>query len=710
MKSRTVFIIAAALALMAAGCPGTRQSAAPASGSRPATAATPKPAASSQPATPSQPATKGDSPIFVDHASTVPAKIGTVPPGGAAKDASAGALFKLPSGPSFGEASSSPATQTPTATAKKASPPAAAAPAAKPAYTLPAKGPAVPPPGPPAEPGRPLSELALARITPNPAISQQHNPLREGGALVPLTPIEAGPTPTPVGPVPVPAAPAPAASPPAAPAVGSDKEPFDPIAVNGPYFVGWEKPKLALVISGRLEGYFEPCGCAGLDRMNGGLARRDSFVKSLHQQGWPLVLVDVGGLAKGTQPQATRKFQIMLDGFKKMGVEGAHRTGYDAIGLGVPELALDASLLLMETPGPFVSANAAPESIDHYRIIERAGKKVLITGVLGKSYQKEVRTPGAVMDDPELKIAEVLAEVKKKNLQPDYCILLAYASMDESKTLAGKFPEFYFVVTAGGQPTPPKTLDPIAGIKPLLVEVGEKGMTVIVIGLYDNPRQPWLYQRVTLDSRFKGSPAMRELMKAYQEMLKSGDSVDYDGLALRPIPYPNKQLLGEFAGSRACKDCHEESYRIWKKSVDADTGHSKAFATLLKKTDPPRNFDPECLCCHVTGWHSQLSVPYQGGYYSEAKTPHLENVGCETCHGPGGNHVKAENGDTAALKVLLKTDDGGVKKLLKEALHVTKEEADKNQNSPTYCRSCHDGDNSPAFDFKKYWPKVEHYE
>ena len=54
--------------------------------------------------------------------------------------------------------------------------------------------------------------------------------------------------------------------------------PFDPIKENGPIFVDWPKPKLALVITGNQEGYLEPCGCAGLDRMKGGMSRRYSLL------------------------------------------------------------------------------------------------------------------------------------------------------------------------------------------------------------------------------------------------------------------------------------------------------------------------------------------------------------------------------------------------------------------------------------------------
>ena len=56
--------------------------------------------------------------------------------------------------------------------------------------------------------------------------------------------------------------------------------PFDPIKENGPIFDGWPKPKLAMVITGMEDGYIEPCGCAGLDRMKGGMGRRCTLLPS----------------------------------------------------------------------------------------------------------------------------------------------------------------------------------------------------------------------------------------------------------------------------------------------------------------------------------------------------------------------------------------------------------------------------------------------
>jgi hypothetical protein len=121
--------------------------------------------------------------------------------------------------------------------------------------------------------------------------------------------------------------------------------------------------------------------------------------------------------------------------------------------------------------------------------------------------------------------------------------------------------------------------------------------------------------------------------------------------------------------------------------------------------NPPRQYDPECLSCHVTGWEAQKFFPWAGGYVSVEKTPELAGNGCENCHGPGSNHVAAEQQDVKAseadleryrseMRLSLKTDD--------DRRHVI-----------DICLKCHDIDNSVNFKggdaFDTYWPKVEHH-
>jgi len=488
------------------------------------------------------------------------------------------------------------------------------------------------------------------------------------------------------------------------------RPPFDAVTVNGPIFnvdgapgQSWPKPKLALLITGRQEGYFEPCGCAGLDRMKGGMDRRDKLLRMLRDTWkWPCLAFDVGGLAKGRGRQAELKFQAMVSALRDM--------NYSAIGLGVSDLHLPADFLLSFTasnpgqpPSPFVSANVGLIKFDRdwlqpYRVLEAAGMKIAVTGVLGKSYQKELKDPEILLADPVEALTPLVPLLKEQ--KPDHMVLLAFASMEESETLGKQFPQFDVVVTAGGAAGVPKGTNgrapTIKGTDTLLIEVGEKTEDAIVLGFY-NDSQP-RYQRVPLDSRFdskraEADPAplsvMQQFMANYQDGLKA---VGFEGLGLRPSPYPKQELLGRFVGSEQCKTCHEGSYDKWKK-----TPHSRAYQTLVK-LPVPRVFDPECISCHVIGWDTQNFFPYQSGYRSFAATPNLINVGCESCHGPGERHIAAENGTDEALKTTIE-----------RLITVSKEDA-QGDNHPHRCQNCHDVDNSPEFNFKTYFPKIEHHD
>jgi hypothetical protein len=278
-------------------------------------------------------------------------------------------------------------------------------------------------------------------------------------------------------------------------------------------------------------------------------------------------------------------------------------------------------------------------------------------------------------------LTEVLPSLKEEG---DLLILLAHATKDESMELARKFPDIDVVVTADGTPEPPPDFERIDGAEAILVEVGEKGTHATVLGFYDDPKDP-RYQVVPLDSRFENAEVVIELMRAYQDQLKD---LGLSGLGVKEGPNTQKELLGKYVGTEECKSCHEESYRVWKKG-----GHAKAWKTLVE-LDPPRDFDPECIACHVVGWDPQHYFPYESGFLSEEETPHLIDVGCESCHGPGEKHVEAEMGADFELQ-----------EKLQKAMVVTKEESEKRQ-----CYTCHDLENSPDFDFKTYWPKIEHIE
>jgi hypothetical protein len=306
--------------------------------------------------------------------------------------------------------------------------------------------------------------------------------------------------------------------------------------------------------------------------------------------------------------------------------------------------------------------------------------------VLGKSFEEQVHNDEIVVRPAAEALREVLPELKNCDVR----VLLAHASRAECAELARKFPEFSMVVTAEDVDEPKAQPDTIEGTKTKLIEVGHKGMYVVVVGFFNDPKDPVRFQRVALDARFPNTPEMQRLMVTYQDQLQQ---LGWDGLGIRSVPHPRSrqagELGGQFVGSAKCKDCHQEAYDVW-----ANSKHAHATETLEHAT-PPRQFDAECVSCHVVGWSPQDYFPYTTGYESLDKTPHLVGNGCENCHGPGGAHVAAEEGENVEVEA----------ETLRKQMHLTWDAAKTDM-----CVKCHDLDNSPEFskNVDHYWSEIAH--
>lgn len=99
------------------------------------------------------------------------------------------------------------------------------------------------------------------------------------------------------------------------------------------------------------------------------------------------------------------------------------------------------------------------------------------------------------------------------------------------------------------------------------------------------------------------------------------------GVRADPVLPGNGEDQPVYVGWDKCKRCHAslvEAYSGFKRS--------RNFRILEMRE---RQHDQQCLPCHTTGYGEP------GGFVSVDKTPHLTNVQCEVCHGPGSLHIKA---------------------------------------------------------------------
>jgi len=83
-------------------------------------------------------------------------------------------------------------------------------------------------------------------------------------------------------------------------------------------------------------------------------------------------------------------------------------------------------------------------------------------------------------------------------------------------------------------------------------------------------------------------------------------------------------LPGNYIGVRYCRACHDAEYQDWLR-----TPHSIAALRLKEAGVHP----PECNECHFTG------VGQPGGFQGVGHG-HMAGVQCESCHGPGGGHLR----------------------------------------------------------------------
>jgi 2',3'-cyclic-nucleotide 2'-phosphodiesterase (5'-nucleotidase family) len=166
----------------------------------------------------------------------------------------------------------------------------------------------------------------------------------------------------------------------------------------------------------------------------------------------------------------------------------------------------------------------------------------------------------------------------------------------------------------------------------------------------------------TLGPEVAEKAEIQEVMKAFEEShnarLRQLDKEEAAKGAARVL----EESPDRYVGNDVCGRCHQAQLTQWK-----GTGHAKAWQTLV---DAGKDTQPECISCHVVG----LGKP--GGFSSAGATPGFTNVGCESCHGMGTQHVAWP--------------------------------AQKAKVAEAACRGCHNAAQDPDFDFAKALAKVAH--
>lgn len=157
--------------------------------------------------------------------------------------------------------------------------------------------------------------------------------------------------------------------------------------------------------------------------------------------------------------------------------------------------------------------------------------------------------------------------------------------------------------------------------------------------------------------------AEREAAARVTDPARGGPPVDSRANPLPPFLGVDRRSA-TYVGTEACGGCHPAERSVWQ-----DSAHAHAIDTLVAHQAA---YNPDCLRCHVTG------MGHPGGYVNAASQA-LAQVGCESCHGPGSDHIQHRTPGYGDLPL-----------------------------AASACVACHTEDNSPDFRFEIYWPKVAH--
>ncbi len=411
---------------------------------------------------------------------------------------------------------------------------------------------------------------------------------------------------------------------------------------------------LHIVVSGDTAGWITPCGCTA--NQSGGLERRASLIKTFGPID-RVVYLDVGGSAAGKSEYQQVKLKSILQGDQLMGLEvhniGAPETQLSPESLvGIGKLArtqwLSANLQMVGADGPTQNAIAS------HRVVVRQGARILVIGVIDPSL---VKNPSWKARDASSSVLTVL-----QNVQADIRIVLAYMDEPALRALAESLPEVDYVVGGPtGQMLAPSRVGPVE-----VMSATNKGKFLAKIELQkvDKGWKSVQLGAVEVKSSLPRDAVQSKNLDSFLSTLADRDfpAQETGLLTSQSTNIPNQHDY-QIAGSHTCMACHRQEDQTWHSSK-----HSHAWQTLVDKRS---QVDPSCQQCHTTGYG------IAGGFVQVATSTPFVNVGCESCHGPSQSH---------ALNPKVKTT------------YLSREQ----------CVRCHDHENSPEFDYARYWSKIAH--
>jgi hypothetical protein len=440
------------------------------------------------------------------------------------------------------------------------------------------------------------------------------------------------------------------------------------VLATGLWLIMRPQPRLApgrpltFLLTCDVHGRLVPCGC--FSGQLGGLTR---IATMFGPKAADEVRVDAGDAISGSADFEQIQYRYIQQAFERL--------GYDALNVGQREARLGATQLRelkAHSPVTMLSANLLDKAsgaplFDAYKIVQRAGWRVALVGVLDGHGLGDNLGDGLAIEEMEVTLGRILPQLKGR---VDCIVLLAFADEAAMTRLARQFYELD-VILGGNVRQPSQQL--VKENRSLILATTNESRAIGVLQVVSRVPHSLgaLKGEVHLVSdQIPQDENIAALAVAYRREIANTKLAIDDPGALRDDMVPGVQPRNAYAGTESCGQCHPSAYQAWRQS-----GHAHAFDTLTaSRTDA----DPNCIGCHTVGFGTATGYRREVG----ASSP-FTNVGCESCHGPGAEHVKLRRvgGEITAHFRPVGAGD---------------------------CQKCHHGEFSRPFDFATFWPNIAH--
>lgn len=423
-------------------------------------------------------------------------------------------------------------------------------------------------------------------------------------------------------------------------------------------------PALHVLIAVDLEGVLEPCGCTS--RPAGGLDRLAAALQGLRERNQPSLSFLAGNIfaARGDagsaaeSVQATWKQEALVAVLAQLGVSAVAPSSaeFERAHGPLAQLVHAGKLqILGEDNGHGLShvtrsllLRAGPHTLGALSVAASAASGAPAPVVLAalRSRSDALRTAGAEWVLLFVCGTLTLAEELARESGVDVVIHTGSAAAEGGLRR----------VAVRAQDTPAPANRPKSA---LLLTGGRHGEALWQLDLRPAPSLA-AARYLELDHTAPRDPDVRRVLDQLFARLSSAQPPNED----LTQNAPNAKRGPDYVGAQTCAACHTQAYFAWR-----GTRHGRAYETLKARG---RELDLECVSCHVTGFG-------QPGGATLASLQHLEGVGCESCHGPGGAHVDNPNSRAGHLP------------------RAVPERA---------CLSCHDAEHSDHFDYVVAQPRL----